>query len=212
MRKDILIYIAPFALFALLTYLPEVTGISQAIAYPVKTVAVGLLLILLWKTFKPEIKPVLDWVAILAGIAVFVLWVGMDSLYPLLGEPAGFNPYDLTASQAGLVALIFFRLAGAVLVVPVMEEIFWRSFAMRILIDTNFRKVPLGAFSWFSFIAVAIAFGFVHHHWLPGILAGLIYAGLLFRTKNLFSPILSHAVTNLLLGAYVLWTQEWLFW
>lgn len=205
-------YITPFALFALLTYAPELPGVSQAWAYPVKTVAVGLLLIMLWETFRPEIKPVMDWLAVVAGIVVFLLWVGLDSLYPLLGTPAGFNPYELTASNAGLLALIFFRMAGAVLVVPVMEEIFWRSFGLRVLMHSKFQSIRLGSFSWFSFIAVSVAFGFAHHQWLPGIIAGMIYAGVLYRTGNLFSPILAHAATNLLLGLYVLWSQEWFFW
>jgi uncharacterized protein len=115
-------------------------------------------------------------------------------------------------SNALAMVLIFFRMFGAVLVVPVMEEIFWRSFALRVLIDHDFKKVPVGRFTWFSFIAVSVAFGFAHHQWLPGIIAGLVYAAVLYRTKNLFSPILSHAVTNLLLGLYVLWSGEWHYW
>ncbi len=205
-------YIAPFALFAVLTYVPEITGLSQALVYPVKTILVGILLYCIWDTFKKEIRPFLDWHAILSGIAVFLLWIGMEGLYPLLGTPQGFNPYELTGTNVGAFALILFRIAGAVLVVPVMEEIFWRSFGLRVLIDTDFRKITLGKFNLFSFVAVSVAFGLIHHHWLPGIIAGMIYAGVLYRTGNLFSPILSHAVTNLLLALYVLWSQEWLYW
>ncbi|WP_028575373.1 CAAX prenyl protease-related protein [Desulfonatronovibrio hydrogenovorans] len=205
-------YIAPFALFAVLTYLPEVTGLSQAVAYPVKTILVGALIIILWKTFRPEIRPFWDWTAVAAGVAVFLLWIGLDGLYPQLGTPKGFDPYTLSETDFETYILIAFRMAGAVLVVPVMEEIFWRSFALRVLIDSDFKKIPLGQYSFFSFIAVSIAFGFVHHQWLPGIIAGMIYAGVLYRTGNLFSPIISHAVTNLLLGLYVLWSQEWFYW
>ncbi len=205
-------YIAPFVLFAILTYIPEVTGLSQAVAYPVKTVAVALLLYHFRATFRHEVKPVMDWTAVLAGVLVFLLWTGMEGMYPLLGEPAGFNPFDLSGSHAAALVLIFFRMCGAVLVVPVMEEIFWRSFALRVLISSRFREISPGTFTWFSFITVSVAFGFVHHHWLPGILAGMVYALVLYRTRNLFSPILSHAVTNLLLGTYVLWRGEWLYW
>ncbi|MFW6388421.1 MAG: CAAX prenyl protease-related protein [Desulfohalobiaceae bacterium] len=203
---------APFALFALLTYAPELLGISQAASYSAKTVLVGLLLILLWKTFRPEIRPALDWLAVLAGIGVFALWVGLEGWYPLLGEPQGFEPFALTSTLAGAWTLILFRMLGAVLVVPVMEEIFWRSFGLRALIDSNFRRLPLGSFSWFAFIAVSVAFGLAHHRWLPGIIAGLVYAALLFRSRNLFAPILSHAVTNFLLGVYVMWSNQWEFW
>jgi hypothetical protein len=108
--------------------------------------------------------------------------------------------------------LIAFRLGGAALVVPVMEELFWRSFALRFLISSDFRSVPLGKFSWYSFIVVSILFGLEHHEWLSGMLAGMIYALVLYRTRNLFDPILAHAVTNLLLGVYVLTTGSWSFW
>lgn len=212
MKTTTIKYISPFALFALLTYAPEVLDVSQTLAYPAKTIAVGLLLIVLWKTFKPEIRPSLDWLAILAGILVFVVWVGLEDFYPQLGESAGFDPYALSESLTGAWVLILFRMLGAVIVVPIMEEIFWRSFGLRVLMDNNFRRIPLGSFSWFAFIAVSVAFGLAHHRWLPGIIAGLVYAALLFRSKNLFSPILSHAVTNFLLGVYVLWSEQWLYW
>ena len=102
-----------------------------------------------------------------------------------------------------------FHLAGAALVVPLAEELFYRSFALRLLIRSDFQSVPLDRFSWFGFIVVSLAFGFEHHRWLPGVVAGMAYAGVLYRTKNLFSPIQSHAVTNLLLGIYVLVTGQW---
>jgi hypothetical protein len=90
-----------------------------------------------------------------------------------------------------------------------MEELFWRSFALRFVIDSKIRSVQLGTFTWFSFILVSLAFGFEHHRWLPGILAGMAYAALLYRTRNLFSPILAHAVTNFLLSIYVFGTAQW---
>ena len=114
--------------------------------------------------------------------------------------------------QARSALFLAFRLAGAAIVIPLAEELFWRSFALRFLEKSAFKSIPLGQFSWFSFILVSLAFGLEHHRWLPGIIAGLAYAGLLYRTKNLFSPILSHAVTNLLLGVYVLSTGRWEFW
>jgi len=64
----------------------------------------------------------------------------------------------------------------------------------------------------FSFIFISILFGLEHHRWLVGIAAGMIYAGVLYKEKNLFAPILSHALTNLLLGVYVLYTRQWSFW
>ena len=93
-----------------------------------------------------------------------------------------------------------------------IEEIFWRAFVMRFLIASQFKRIPLGQFTWYAFTLTAVAFGFEHHRWLPGILAGAAYGALLCRTRNLFSPIQAHAVTNLLLGLYVIYTEQWSFW
>jgi len=108
--------------------------------------------------------------------------------------------------------LIAARLIGAGVVVPVMEELFWRSFLMRYLINPNFRSVPMGAFAWFSFIGVAILFGLEHHRVIVGIVAGVIYNLLLILQKKLRGAILAHGITNLGLGIYVLLTGSWMFW
>ena len=203
-------YIAPFLLFALLTVAGSWMELGPEVIYPLKTALVGACLLIFMPRWKHEIRFTLDLPAILAGIAVFAVWVGLESIAPQLGETTSFNPHELSPDwTTGLSSI---RLLGAVLVVPVMEELFWRSFALRFLIDTSFKRIPLGAFTWFSFILVAIAFGLEHNRWIPGIIAGLVYAALLLRTKNLFSPIQSHAVTNLLLGIYVLHTGHWQYW
>jgi hypothetical protein len=205
-------YVLPFALFAVLTYLTGILGLPPAVGYTVKTVLVAGCLIYFWKAYRNEMQVRIHPLDIAAGILVFVVWIGLEGLYPALGAPAGFNPYAVSSGSVAAVSAAAIRLLGAALVVPVMEELFWRSFAMRFLIDSNFLSVALGRFTWFSFLLVSLAFGLEHHRWLPGIIAGLVYAGLLCRSKNLFSPILAHGVTNLLLGAYVLATQSWQFW
>ena len=203
-------YVVPFGLFGILTYAGPLLHLSPALVYPVKTLVTGIALYHYRGSYGREIRPSLDLWAIGAGILVFLLWVLLDPFYPKV-TPDGLNPSD-HASGVGLYLFIATRLAGAALIVPVMEELFWRSFAMRYLVGNDFRKVALGQFTWFSFGVVALAFGLEHHRWLAGILAGIVYGLLLVRTKNLFSPILSHGVTNLLLGGYVLATEQWIFW
>ena len=203
-------YVLPFFLFAFFTVLGPKISLTQSIIYPLKTTVVAICLLIFLPKWKKEIHITMDWPAILAGIIVFGLWIGLEGIVFQVGEPKGFNPYQISPDWSSV--LIGFRLLGAVLIVPIMEELFWRSFALRFLIETRFNTLPLGTFSWFSFIMVSIAFGLEHHRWLPGIIAGLAYALLLYRTKNLFSPILSHAVTNLLLGLYILITSQWKFW
>jgi CAAX prenyl protease-like protein len=210
LRIQALPYVLPFSLFALITILGPQLNLSQYFLYPLKTLFVGTLIIYYLPQWKSEIRFTLDWAALLAGVFVFLIWIGLEGTVPQIGDTEGFNPNQVDPNW--ISPLIGIRLIGAVLVVPVMEELFWRSFALRFLIESRFTSIPLGTFNWFSFIAISIAFGFEHHRWLPGILAGLIYALLLYRSKNLFSPILSHAVTNFLLGIYVLTTEQWSFW
>ncbi len=203
-------YIVPFGLFALLTYAGELFSLSPGVIYPVKTVTTGMALYYFKDAYKGEIKPTFDGMAIAAGILVFLLWIGLDPFYPKI-EPKGFNPAG-HAAGAWLFFLIGFRIIGAALIVPVMEEVFWRSFVMRYLISSSFKNVGLGTFTWFSFVVVSLAFGVEHHRWLAGIAAGAIYGWLLVRSRNLWSPVLAHGVTNALLAVYVLATKNWIFW
>jgi len=104
------------------------------------------------------------------------------------------------------------RLAGAALAVPVMEELFWRSFAMRWFQDHDFLKVAPARVGLKALGISAVLFALEHHLWFAGLLAGLAYGWLYIRTGNLWVPILSHAVTNGVLGAWILYTQSWEFW
>lgn len=203
-------YIFPFALFAVCIYAGLFFNISQIFMYPVKTVLVALSLIYFWNVYKQEIRFSFSWLPVISGILVFFIWVFFEGMYPQIGH-SEFNPYK-HASGYGVYFIITFRVIGATLVVPLMEELFWRSFALRFAIKSDFKSVPLGQFSWFSFIFISILFGLEHERWLVGIIAGMVYSGTLYRSKNLFDPILSHTTTNLLLGVYVLSTHQWSFW
>ena len=203
-------YVAPFAVFSVVTYAGPLFNLSPGQIYLIRMFLTASTLYLFRNNFKQEIVPVFSWPAVLAGALVFFIWVLPENLYPHIGS-SEFNPY---ADSSGMnpYLLMTIRLTGAALLVPVMEELFWRSFAMRLMIRSDFKSVPLGAFTWFSFIIVSVAFGFEHHRWLVGIAAGAIYAWVLYRSKNLFEPILAHAVTNLMLGIYVIQSGEWSFW
>ncbi len=209
-RRAYIPYIVPFALFAVCMYTAPLFNTSQFLVYPVKTILVAASLSYFWNAYKQEIRFTFSWLAVISGVVVFFIWVLPEGLYPQIGH-SEFNPYE-QASGYGVYFLIAFRLVGASLIVPIMEELFWRSFALRFSIRSDFKSLPLGHFSWFSFILISLLFGFEHHRWLVGIFAGMVYAGVLYRRRNLFDPILSHAITNFLLGLYVVSTHQWSFW
>jgi len=149
--------------------------------------------------------------ATVVGIGVFILWINLDFSRAMQGKPgAGFDPR--TASGDVDWALVAIRIFGAAAVVPIMEELFWRSFMMRWLDNRDFMQLPAAAVSWRALLLTSIVFGIEHQTWLAGILAGLAYGGLYMRSGKLWSPILAHAVTNLLLGLWVVATGAWSFW
>ena len=97
---------------------------------------------------------------------------------------------------------------------PLVEEIFWRGFLLRFLINEDFERVAFGTFSWLSFAVVAIAFALSHTRadWVAGLITGMLYNVVAYRTKSLMTCVLTHAVTNLLLGLWIMKTAQWGFW
>lgn len=148
------------------------------------------------------------------GLFVFLLWISPQAFLGFAPRMEGFDP-DLFAPQAAIywltVSLRFLRL---VIVVPLVEEIFWRSFLLRYLIDERFDSVPFGTFSWLSFAVVSLVFGLAHSapDWIPAILTGMIYNAVAYRTKSLTSCVIAHGVTNFLLGLWIMRTAQWGFW
>ncbi|OQY18440.1 MAG: CAAX prenyl protease-related protein [Desulfobacteraceae bacterium 4572_35.1] len=184
--------------------------------YPLKAVLVGLTLLLLTRHYlEINLSDLTRWrhtaLSLISGIIIFVLWINMDWSFATQGELTGFDPEWIADSKIRS-AMITARLVGAVLVVPIMEEIFWRSFLLRYIINHKFSKVAIGRFTWFSFIATTVLFGLEHHYVLAGMMAGAIFNLLLYKTRSIAQCILSHAVANLALGLYVLQSGQWQFW
>ncbi|MHB8058532.1 MAG: CAAX prenyl protease-related protein [Desulfuromonadaceae bacterium] len=184
--------------------------------YPLKTVVVGYLLYRFRKEyneldFKDLRSHATTLVVSCVGVLVFLLWIRMDWTLSASATPAGFNP-TLLPDVAVRIIMIFFRIIGAVLVVPLMEELFWRSFLIRYIIDTDFEKVKIGTFTWCSFLLTIALFGSEHYYIYAGIMAGVAYNLILYKTRSLAQCVLAHAVTNLALSIYVVFTGKWQFW
>jgi CAAX prenyl protease-like protein len=151
------------------------------------------------------------WLAALAlGGAVFVLWILLDLPLLSFGHGGGFDPRGGDGNIDWSLAAI--RIFGAAAVVPVMEELFWRSLVMRWLEDVDFRGVVPAAVGLRALLLSSLAFGFEHGQWFAGLLAGLAYGWLYRWSGGLRIPIFAHAVTNLLLGLWVVNTGNWQFW
>ena len=176
------------------------------------------LLTVSWPVIDLRVRFPLGTLAVGAG--AFALWVAPDLLVPGWRAHAAFqNPVTgtLTLSmppeaRSDLVVLAL-RLARAAILVPIIEELFWRGWLPRFLDARDFRTLPLGHFSTTSFIATVVLFGAEHGpFWEVGLLAGVAYNLWMQHTRSLGDLIAAHALTNLLLGLFVLWSGRWEFW
>ena len=198
------------------------TGLGQVVPslswqiYVVKTIITGILLFHFRKYYKKDLDGCIDLPkaieAVCAGLLVLATWIFLEDFLPKAGNPTGFNPAEFSLGPVSEKTVLAIRILGAALVVPFMEELFWRSFLMRYLVNSNFQAVRLGTFTWFSFMAVTLLFGLEHYRIIQGIVAGAVFGLLVIKQKNLGGAIISHAVTNLGLGIYVLTTGSWHLW
>jgi len=218
-------YVVPFALFlgglALAGAARFLGGTSGAFllskpefwVYPLQTLLCGAALVFFWKRYDfGKAGGLLA--ALAAGLLALGLWLLPQALPGIPPRTEGFDPTVFSGSPFLYWLTVVARFARLVVVVPLVEEIFWRGFLMRYLIREDFEKVPLGAYSHLSFFGVAGLFMLVHSmpDWPAAFLTGLIYNGLLVRTKSLGACVAAHAATNLGLGIYIMTTHQWGFW
>jgi CAAX prenyl protease-like protein len=148
--------------------------------------------------------------AVAVGWLVFAAWIAFDSGWATLGEPGAFDP---RAPDGRLdVPLVALRVLGMAIAVPVMEELFWRSFLMRRIDAQDFLALDPRAVSMLAFGLSCALFASEHTLWFAGLLAGAAYGALYRHSRNLWIPILSHATTNATLAIWILATGSWHLW
>lgn len=183
--------------------------------YAARALVVGLLLALLWPRFI-ELRSfslrATDWAyALVAGAGVFLVWIVLDEGWVAFSADGGFDPRRY-GSETINWPLAFFRLLGLAVVVPLAEELFWRSFLMRWLERQDFLAVAPARVGARALIVTSVLFALEHTQWLAGLMAGAVYGWIYMRTGKLWVPLLAHALTNALLGGYILMTRDWRFW
>jgi CAAX prenyl protease-like protein len=212
-------YVGPFVLFLVLLMTAEYLRPLGAWEYPLRVIILSAALILLSRhVIDLRVRSFVPSVAV--GVAVFGIWIAPDLLFPGYRDSILFsNPITGTLKSSVDEVLrsdpmvLVFRTVRAVLLVPIIEELFWRGWLMRWLINPDFRQVPLGAYTAQAMIVSAALFASEHGpYWDVGLIAGLIYNWWMIRTKSLGDCILAHAVTNGVLSAYVIATGAWQYW
>lgn len=186
---------------------------SQYWIFPLQAIVCG---VLLWH-YRKDVRyygvksPVL---VTIVGLITLAIWVAPQYFPNPPDRTEGFNPDTFLDQPALYWSILILRFIRLVIVVPFLEEIFWRGFLMRYLINEKFTTIPFGTFQWKSFLLVALLFGLAH--WGPdfyvAIITGLIFNAVAVYTRSLGACVLVHAVTNLALGIYIMQTRQWGFW
>lgn len=212
-------YVLPFVAFMVILGFSDYLTVLGVWEQPVRVMVLSVILFVFSRSvisFRLR-SPLLT---IGVGVAVFLIWIGPDVLFPGYREHWLFQN-DLTGRlkssmspemRANVVSLLFRSIRAAVLV-PIIEELFWRAWLMRWVINTEFWRIPLGTYTFRSMAVVALLFASEHGpYWEVGLVAGVIYNWLMIRTKSLGDCILAHAITNACICVYAIKSQNWQYW
>ena len=217
-RDAALGYTAPFLTFVGFMAVEHSLAISPQAGYPIRVLVTLAVLLAVSRRYL-KLRPVRPLASAALGVAVFLVWIAPDVFLgyrhswlfenPITGKAITGLPADLQRS----FSFLLIRAAGSTLLVPIIEELFWRGWLMRWLIDRDFLKVKLGTYLPSAFWVTAILFASEHGpYWEVGLAAGVIYNLWLIHTKNLADCILAHAITNGVLAGYVIVWGAWQYW
>lgn len=215
-----LAWIAPFGVFMLLLMVSPMLGVPQ----PWESILrVGILTAVIvafsggiLRTLRVE-----HWLgSVLLGLAVCALWVAPDMLVPgwrshwlFQNSVTGTLKNSIAPAELSDPLVMVLRFSRAALLVPILEELFWRGWLPRWIVNNDWQKVPLGTYTRAAFLITAVLFAMEHGpYWEVGLLCGLIYNWWMQKTRSLGDLILVHAVTNAALSAFVLVTKRWEYW
>lgn len=209
----------PFAIFVVFTSLGSIgmSGGDWKYWLYASKVFVGMWLVWEMRSVVTEMRWAFSWEAVVVGVAIFIVWVWLDPYYPKMSSPKPediWNPFARFGDGSVIAwALICIRIFGMTIVVPPLEEVFYRSLFYRYVIKYDFQSVSLSHFDGIAFVVVSSVFGFLHPQWLAGIICGMAYQWLVIRKGRLGDAMTAHAITNFLLGCYVVWKggEAWKF-
>lgn len=212
-------YITPFASFIVLLEVAARLSLPAAWELPLRFVALAVICAMCWPT-EISLRLRAPLLTASVGIVVFLVWITPDVLIPGYRSTPLFSNLLIGHVHSSLPAgallnpwVLFWRTARAVVIVPIVEELFWRGWLMRWLINRDFSRVPLGKYATGAFWITVILFASEHGpYWDVGLIAGIAYNGLAVRTRSLADCMLAHAITNGLLGWYVIAAGQWQYW
>ena len=194
-----MVQILPFLVFMLSALLASTFFEVPAVAYPLRfaAMAAGLAVAL---PFLRKLEWRMDPLAIGAGVAIGVMWIAVSPA-PEADSPLA---QALAGMSAGLLGLwIVTRVLGTVLLVPAIEELFFRGYVMRRIDQGGWAKRIL------AIVVSTGLFAALHGRYLEAAVAGLVFALLMLRSGRLADAIVCHAVANGVIAAWAVAQGDW---
>ena len=205
----------PFLILTGVTILTAAFTSGFDLLYPVRVIVVGVALWSLRGHFRLPASG--DWIvspgAIGIGACVFAMWMALAPGAEAATDEKllAMDPTNLGEPWTTLWLLV--RVLGSTVTVPIAEELAFRGFLIRRCIDEDVERVPVGMFTWLSFLVSSLAFGLLHGGaWIAGTMAGMAFAAALYQRRRLADAIAAHATTNAMLSTYVIATGSWTQW
>jgi CAAX prenyl protease-like protein len=218
-ERNHLAWVGPFAVFVVWLAIDKYLPLGNSGKEVVRDVVILASILVFSRRIVFSLTAPHWMLSIVVGLMVCALWIAPDTLIPGWRSHAIFQnsitgrislsipPDELTPLMLAL------RTARAALLVPVLEELFWRGWLPRWIQGSPFHKIPLGQYTPLAFWATALLFAAEHGpFWEVGLACGIIYNLWMRRTRSLGDLVLAHAVTNLALSLHVIAHQDWRFW
>jgi len=217
-------FILPFALYLVLVQISSHASSYYPLVYTVGVVMVGAATF--YMVYGKGIIKIHSNIGpgIIVGIIGIVAWIFICQLQleqavirflPEWLQPEGrvsFNPFQSIAHPVGQWGFVVVRLLGLSVLVPLVEEIFWRGFLLRWVISPDWQDQKIGVFTMKSFLWVTFLFTLAHPEWLAAAVYCSLLNILLYWRRDLWNCIVAHGTSNLILGVYVISSGTWELW
>lgn len=204
-------YLVPFLAILAASFVSKAVSGHFEWLYPLRFLAAA---VAIWH-YLPELKKLnwrFGWLAPVVGAVIFLIWL-IPSFWAHGAEPSQLGEALAALPPGARWSWVAFRFAAAVITVPIAEELAFRGYLARRLVNREFDTVPFSAVTILSICLSSAAFGLMHgQQWIVGTLAGLAYAGLMKREGRISDAIVAHATSNFLLAVWVLSRGDWSLW
>ncbi len=195
LQDPVVAQILPFAIFMLSALPAQAFSQTPGVVYPLRVVAM-LAAVALFRQIYLALPWRVDTAAVLAGAAIGVMWIAI----PVESAEAA-APYGALTGGL-LVAWFILRGAGTILLVPLIEELFFRGY-----LETRLRLREGLAWKIGAAVVTAGLFAALHSRWAEAFVAGLVFSWVAHRKGGrLVDAIIAHAVANAIVFGFAVLT------